>query len=477
MPKTQATTPTHYEVLQVHPAAPLDLITAAYWRLAGQTQARRLSDPAAEVELYALTRAYQVLADPASRNAYDRALGIKEQRLAPRVPRRLRGLRKLVNGPRIRSRGDAAIDYYEILRVHPRADSGVIAEAYAALRNYYLRLVRLGAEPEDLIDYLEEAYAITSDPDRRRRYDRARERASGRPPEPAADEAAPEPAGEETDQQAEIAPIETNGNEGVGALAETPAGVSAVEAAGEIVREDKSPPELQETGATAVEDEPLVAGPEPLAGEAQAPAAGLPDSAPPGTAASETVAEEDEPAPAADSRAQKESRLKPFTALAGGAAVLFEAMGRQLSQMSRRQKEQLKETLERRKQEQGDLDEAEEMLLQRLAAARGSTQSADGAGRPIARLTLVGGPGSGESFEVTSFPVTLGSEDGCDIVLPGLPEQEARLLYRDGRFVVYRLTGAAPGDAAGPSTPWSILESGDDLNLGPYKMRLTALHG
>src|SRR5439155_10612314 len=72
--------PTHYQILQVHPAAPLDLITAAYWRLVGQAQTA-VPDKASEVAVYHLTRSYQVLADSHSRAEYDVFLGIPSDQL------------------------------------------------------------------------------------------------------------------------------------------------------------------------------------------------------------------------------------------------------------------------------------------------------------------------------------------------------------------------------------------------------------
>jgi curved DNA-binding protein CbpA len=67
------------------------------------------------------------------------------------------------------------LDYYELLRVDPAASATVIHEAYPIIRGFYLRFVRLGEEPPELLDVLEEAYAVTSDPVRRARYEQDRE--------------------------------------------------------------------------------------------------------------------------------------------------------------------------------------------------------------------------------------------------------------------------------------------------------------
>src|SRR6266542_5496291 len=172
--------PTHYQILQVHPAAPLDLITAAYWRLVGQAQTASTPDKASEVAVYHLTRSYQVLADPHSRAEYNVFLGISSEQLPPRVPVRRKS--SWVSAlwqtePGGAPPEDPGVDYYELLRLDPLANPAIIAEAYASMRNCYLRLVELGKVTPQLIDLLEEAHEEISDPERRRQYDRARKKA------------------------------------------------------------------------------------------------------------------------------------------------------------------------------------------------------------------------------------------------------------------------------------------------------------
>jgi cytochrome c-type biogenesis protein CcmH/NrfG len=77
-------------------------------------------------------------------------------------------------------------DYYEILQVHPRADQGAIAAAYARLRDLYdsTRLEDVADVFADLArekrDAIERAYAVLGDPARRAAYDA--EQADHRPP-------------------------------------------------------------------------------------------------------------------------------------------------------------------------------------------------------------------------------------------------------------------------------------------------------
>jgi len=60
----------YYEVLGVHPQAPARAVEEAYWELAHQYHARR--SRAAAKRLRLLNEAYEVLANPQRRLAYDR---------------------------------------------------------------------------------------------------------------------------------------------------------------------------------------------------------------------------------------------------------------------------------------------------------------------------------------------------------------------------------------------------------------------
>lgn len=158
----------YYEILQVHPAAPVDLVTAAYWRLVNEISDRDGSE--SDRRLHQLSRAYAVLTNQEAREAYDRAAGITEKELAPRVPHRKRSPLRLF----VRSAARHGIDYYDVLRVHPDASHSIIDEAYETMHARYLHLVRTGQEPLRLLDAVEEAHEVLSDPKRRQEYDAAR---------------------------------------------------------------------------------------------------------------------------------------------------------------------------------------------------------------------------------------------------------------------------------------------------------------
>ena len=164
--------PNCYELLHVHPAAPLDLITAAYWRLAEDIQGRRSSQAEAGMVLHRLTVAYETLASPQSRAEYDALIGLGPPDPLPAAtrPRRRRALFSR-GGNGDTPAPDHGLDYYEVLRVHRTASRDIVDLAYRTMRDYYLRVVSIGAAPPELLDLLAEAHAVTSDPDLRQRYD------------------------------------------------------------------------------------------------------------------------------------------------------------------------------------------------------------------------------------------------------------------------------------------------------------------
>ncbi len=442
--------PTLYQVLQVHPAAPLDLISAAYWRLASQAQVRRGADPGAETQLYHLTVAYQVLADAASRASYDDSIGLAPEHLAPWLSRRRRGFfARLL--PRDRLELDIHVDYYEVLRVDPDADTSVIHEAYSILRNHYLRLARRSNDGADLLDALEEAYAITSDPARRAEYDAARGHRRYVPspplvPAPVVRPSAPSPGGGSA--TAVAAPP-------VSAQPSAPAGFVA-------------PPPREEARPAP----PLAAPPRP---SAVSPSPAAPPRAR-GTSA---------PAPAAAPEGAswlvhlgagvRRLAVLAWRAVLFVAAVIAWAVAWAAGRVAagvRRLRYDISESLGAREREAA----AEEALLSRIVL-QGEEPAV------VAHLTLVEGPGSGASFDVDHFPLVLGCEPESDICLPELGAHEVRLLYRDGHFVVYSL---ARGATANPGAPvdgtggegegflWSVFESGEDIQIGPYRLRVTA---
>ena len=68
---------THYQTLEIAPAADAAAIRTAYRRLVLLTHPDRTPDPAAHARYLAVNAAYEVLADPARRQAYDHSLRVE----------------------------------------------------------------------------------------------------------------------------------------------------------------------------------------------------------------------------------------------------------------------------------------------------------------------------------------------------------------------------------------------------------------
>jgi hypothetical protein len=110
----------------------------------------------------------------------------------------------------------------------------------------------------------------------------------------------------------------------------------------------------------------------------------------------------------------------------------------------------------------------EEALLRRLSST--TIHAFDGEVQNLRATILVKGGFEGEStHRFDQFPITLGSGISCDVVLSDLRPRHARVLYRDGRFVLYNLIGADD-----PSEHWAVVEDGDEISLGPYRLRFLA---
>jgi curved DNA-binding protein CbpA len=415
--------PTHYQILQVHPAAPLDLITAAYWRLVSQIHMAGRSDKAAEVAVYHLTRSYETLANAQSRMEYDKSLGLP---LHPGVPVLPPGQRSSWMGSFLPGRPAAEpeeyIDYYELLRLDPAANPGIAAEAYLVMRNYYLRLVEQTGASRELVNRLVEGYEIICDPKKRREYDRTRK----------AKRRIPSRAGTARSARGRTAAPPT-------------AREQLVESTGVPADEEITTPKAP------ARRQPHINGHK----SAEAGRAGEP-AAPPGNV---------EPL-----------SFKVARSLAAGSASLFEHSFNFARKASKTVRGAIVEDEEAISISVMELTpDEEEALLERLSSVPGSepseTQPPSSGSGVLGQLSIVEGPGFGRTFDIDAVPLTLGTDDACDITLPGLAAQQARLLHRNGQFVLFSLTDEPKTTIHGNSVAWGVLEDGDSFQVGPYVLK------
>ncbi len=68
-------------------------------------------------------------------------------------------------------------------------------------------------------------------------------------------------------------------------------------------------------------------------------------------------------------------------------------------------------------------------------------------------------------------PATIGSREGCDVLLPtgeGVGEVHARIWRRDGRTMLHHVAGAGDTLVNGQPVDWIGISPGDRLTIGPY---------
>ena len=84
-------------------------------------------------------------------------------------------------------------DYYEVLRLHPTADAGMVDQGYWHLARVYNGAIGTGPSFTEKLDELNEAYAVLCAPDLRRQYDQLHDDVlgAGAPPRPSALEPPP----------------------------------------------------------------------------------------------------------------------------------------------------------------------------------------------------------------------------------------------------------------------------------------------
>jgi Mg-chelatase subunit ChlD len=85
-----------------------------------------------------------------------------------------------------------------------------------------------------------------------------------------------------------------------------------------------------------------------------------------------------------------------------------------------------------------------------------------------------GGLGAVREYEVGAGPLTLGTASQCDIVVHDsedrLGGEEARLWVQRGRLVYHRLTTLSAMATEGVTSGWVFLDSGEDMQVGPYRL-------
>ena len=125
-----------------------------------------------------------------------------------------------------------------------------------------------------------------------------------------------------------------------------------------------------------------------------------------------------------------------------------------------------------------------------LATGSGSTQSSRsyepppvatwaGPAAPSGRLTVVDGPDRGKRAPLGEDAVTLGSDADCTLSLADpdgrVAGRHARIWLREGHFMLHHLAGSRYTTLVGEnSLKWAVLEDGDEIVIGPHRLRFEA---
>ncbi|MCH8814915.1 MAG: hypothetical protein IH957_07435 [Chloroflexi bacterium] len=441
----QETSVNHYQTLQVHPAAPLDLIAAAYWHLVGSGPSQNGDVSVAVV--HELSKAYAVLTDAAARDAYDRSIELKPQPLVPKMRKRQRPISRFL--PRRRQNGaDFKADYYEVIRVHPTAAPKIVDEGYAVMRTVYLRLVTLGEQPVHLLDLLEEAYSVTSDADLRRKYDATRNGKSAPPVTNGAD-----------------TPTRTQPDPPAGATA-TSTPMPVTDKTTQTTKAETPAPQTKVVDTERIAIREQIRVPAPIVTK-QAWARRLRSVARLARSAFRTAARGTATA----------ARATPAVARSLIAIVFFVPRGVfGLGEFTVGLVTALivDPALASPPAVRKVFPDEEAALVARISesadAVHSSNRSEPVAGL-LARVIVVDGPEKGTTFEVTRWPINVGAAPDCDIVLSGLAPQQLRLLARGDELVLYALSVSPAVRVNGEPVTWSLVDR-DTIVIGPHSLRI-----
>lgn len=92
----------------------------------------------------------------------------------------------------------------------------------------------------------------------------------------------------------------------------------------------------------------------------------------------------------------------------------------------------------------------------------------------LARLLLQDGAAGRKAFPLTRRPATIGSDASCEVALAdqggGVAPEQARVWYREGRFMLHRLSRRGITRVAGREAAWAVLEDGDLIEVGPFQL-------
>jgi len=97
---------------------------------------------------------------------------------------------------------------------------------------------------------------------------------------------------------------------------------------------------------------------------------------------------------------------------------------------------------------------------------------------PSARLVVVEGPDAGQSVELGGQAVTIGADADCALRLSDagglVGGHHARVWLREGSFMLHHLDRRLTTSVGERTVDWAVLEDGDEIVIGPHRLRFEA---
>jgi hypothetical protein len=92
---------------------------------------------------------------------------------------------------------------------------------------------------------------------------------------------------------------------------------------------------------------------------------------------------------------------------------------------------------------------------------------------------VVEGPSETTRFRVENEPATIGTAETSQLRLANgegsVAEEHARVWSRDGKLVFHHIAKAGNSLMGGRPVSWASLDNGDEVQIGPYKLRVEIL--
>jgi VWFA-related protein len=99
--------------------------------------------------------------------------------------------------------------------------------------------------------------------------------------------------------------------------------------------------------------------------------------------------------------------------------------------------------------------------------------------KPAGKLIVVNGPEVGREFSVGESPLSIGSAQWCDITFSDtegrIGAEEARAWVHQDKLIYHKLTRLSLLATDGPTGGWLILEDGDEVDVGAFRLRFISL--